>query len=427
MDRLPRGYGNSLKMDNGRFRVKGNVSAINAGLFGSAVIELIAESGTQVLSGDLDAWLPSIEINAPSADIVIDGHIKTQSYEVLNAQTLVAEDSHVQIDCISDSNFQCFNWSGNRSLNFGNYDYHDLTITPFGVSYDFGGSTVRVDRNFAIGHKSSFNPFFFRNGTVEVKGNVELIHLGVRADNFLVKLVGDSGTQTINSTATERFVPAVEIDAASVDVTLSGLLRFTGGYRALNASSITVASGAIVTIDCVFWAHSCRSSPLELQFLGETFNSFTLLSFSNVSLNSSTLRTTGTLSLGTGSSAGSPAAINDGILDVQENMVILNHGAIGTATVQFTGSGAQSLHPNGLNLPRGNFTVNKPSGTLTLLSAVNLNGAGQNLTISSGTVNMNGFNLAVNNTLTVDDGATLQRNGGAESAATIIGSHNIID
>ena len=77
------------------------------------------------------------------------------------------------------------------------------------------------------------------------------------------------------------------------------------------------------------------------------------------------------------------------------------------------GTGAQTIDATGGgDLANGTFTINKASGTVTLLSDLALNGAGQDLTITQGTLDLAGFNLTVDDALTVDAGGTIQLEGG---------------
>ena len=75
----------------------------------------------------------------------------------------------------------------------------------------------------------------------------------------------------------------------------------------------------------------------------------------------------------------------------------------GDATLNFTGTANQTYTQSG-DVINGLITINKASGTVTLASAATWNAAGQNLTVTSGTLDLAGFALSTG-TLTVSGGA----------------------
>ena len=65
----------------------------------------------------------------------------------------------------------------------------------------------------------------------------------------------------------------------------------------------------------------------------------------------------------------------------------------GTAKISLTGGNAQTLTID--TLMDGLFTVNKSGGAATLAAALDLNGTGQDFTITAGTFDLAGFDLTV--------------------------------
>src|SRR5207249_1201763 len=83
-----------------------------------------------------------------------------------------------------------------------------------------------------------------------------------------------------------------------------------------------------------------------------------------------------------------------------------------TTGITLNGTGAQTITvAGGAAPPTGSFTINKASGTATLASDLPVNYSGQALTITSGTLDLAGYNLTVNSTLTVAAAGTLQLQG----------------
>jgi len=88
---------------------------------------------------------------------------------------------------------------------------------------------------------------------------------------------------------------------------------------------------------------------------------------------------------------------------------------IGSTAFKFTGTNSQTVSITGNTgsfFSDGTITIDKASGTVTLLTAASANSTGQDLTVTSGTLVLAGYNLTVKDVLTVSSGATFQLNGG---------------
>jgi hypothetical protein len=106
--------------------------------------------------------------------------------------------------------------------------------------------------------------------------------------------------------------------------------------------------------------------------------------------------------------------INTGTVAVAGNVTSSDTSVGGTAALTLDGSGAQNIDATGSgDFPDGTFTINKATGGAVMLSdlTVALDGASQDLTITQGTLDLNGFDLTVPDVLTVDANGTLQLEG----------------
>ncbi|MBL7689421.1 MAG: hypothetical protein JNJ49_15400, partial [Bdellovibrionaceae bacterium] len=89
----------------------------------------------------------------------------------------------------------------------------------------------------------------------------------------------------------------------------------------------------------------------------------------------------------------------------------------GTVAVRFVGTGTQTVtQASGGLPPQGVWTVNKSGGSVLLGSALGLSGANQDLTITSGTVDMAGYNLTV--ARNISNSGTLKR-GNSPTCGTV--------
>src|SRR5207253_2942401 len=136
-----------------------------------------------------------------------------------------------------------------------------------------------------------------------------------------------------------------------------------------------------------FFNSSCQSltltgsQTLNNVTIGGAFHSDTL-----TIAGGTTLTVAGTLnvqSLG----AGFPVVVvNGGAIAAKGDIIQGTTGATGTTAVTISGTGAQTWTSSGGQIPGAVVTVNKASGTVTLGSNVNVSTAGQNLTLTAGTL-----------------------------------------
>jgi hypothetical protein len=107
-------------------------------------------------------------------------------------------------------------------------------------------------------------------------------------------------------------------------------------------------------------------------------------------------------------------------LEVYGNMIsnVGTYGGSGNITLK--GSNVQTVtRSTGFGLfSCGTFTVDKTGGSMELGSALSYVCAGQNFTVTNGTVNMNNYNLGINNVCTLTSGAINKGTGSLTYAST---------
>ena len=117
-----------------------------------------------------------------------------------------------------------------------------------------------------------------------------------------------------------------------------------------------------------------------------------------------------------------------GDIEVAGNLTSTDVGCCHSSNaITLDGANAQTVDIATGNLPSGLFTINKTSGTVTLLSAMNLATSGQDLTLTSGTLDQNGFDLAIDDVLTLESGTTLIQGCAALSYTTLTNNGGTID
>lgn len=98
-----------------------------------------------------------------------------------------------------------------------------------------------------------------------------------------------------------------------------------------------------------------------------------------------------------------------GVVEAQGNVVMGGLYNGGNAKLQFTGTGSQSLNATAAtNVYNGDIEVNKPSGTVSLLSNVIQDAASQQLLVTGGTIDLNGRTLTNTTAGVIVQGGTLE-------------------
>lgn len=213
---------------------------------------------------------------------------------------------------------------------------------------------------------------------------------------------GGSITNDFNGATISITISSGTFTATSGTMTVArGWTHTAGGTFNHNDGTVVLDGGSPTTIDVA---------------TSETFKNLTIERTSDVSAitisSGDTLIVTGTLSLTNG-------VVNTGTLEAQGAVTISSTFDSSSASLTFTGTANQTFTDSGTgSKPTGTWTINKSSGTVTLATAMVVNATGQDLTITSGTLDLAGFNLTVNDVFTLGASGTLKLQGG-ETVSTI--------
>ncbi len=246
-------------------------------------------------------------------------------------------------------------------------------------------------------------------GAQTIEGNGGMLpHLQVSKPN---------GTLSLGTTAIS--VNNLTIDAGNTLSSTTGTLTVRGAWTNTAGGTFTHNSGTVVA----------AGNGLPWDVAGtETFNNFTVYKTLGDSLH---IALGDTLIVG-GTFTHTEGGIYTGTVQVQGAVMVGAAAGGGTALLTFTGTANQTYTQAG-DVVNGLVTINKASGTVTLASAATWNSAGQNLTVTSGTLDAAGFALSTG-TLTVAGGTytagsgTQTFNGGLTvSSGTFTGSTGTVD
>ena len=156
----------------------------------------------------------------------------------------------------------------------------------------------------------------------------------------------------------------------------NGTVVYDGGSRTMNVSTVEMFNNFTVT--------------------ATTATTFTIAA-------GDTIVVWGTLTLTDG-------LVATGTLEARGNVVVNAGFDGGTALLNFAGTANQTYAGGGDELD-GDVTINKPAGTVTLTANATLSAGTQDLFITSGTLDLAGFNINVGLTLWVQANGTLRLQG----------------
>ena len=272
--------------------------------------------------------------------------------------------------------------------------------------------TVYVSNTLSVNFGYSASPF--NGGVIEAAGDVYINNATVNT-SIKIKLVGNSNQ--IYSQVGGGLIADLEFASTGGTITLEGYIRvkrevlYTSGNIDAGTSTFSIAGR--------HWHSQVNLGPVVLNNLQiekgyDAYPDVYIVGTINVS---------GDLGINMN---GAGDYMYNGAIDVKGNVSVSGIGGVGGSTqLILSGTGDQTITHTSGGFPGGNLTVNKSSGNIILNSALNLSVTNQSFYIQSGTVNMSGYDLTVNNILTLDSGAVLNQGGGALSYGSVVNNGTI--
>ena len=314
-------------------------------------------------------------------------------------------------------------------FNTGNNSFNNMTLTFNSHARFSTVGSMKVDGNLSTNFNVPSTDLYFTSGTIELKGNLNLggtTPRGLWGDGF-VKLVGNPSGQTITGIANSRW-SSIEIDAGVHPVTLSGTVAIHRSFIMTSVGTFTTTGSTLqFSVQYDVGGTTATMNPGNAEYNNVTLDSthsggrsYNLLS---------NFKIKGDLILA-GNHSGHNILGNK--LIVEGNVTMSNTTADNsTAVLEFAGTNNQVVTTNTLRGYRGAWVVNKPSGKVTLVNNLVLDGASQDLTIQSGTLDQNGYALTVSNSsgvdnvLTINSGATLIKGCATLTYETLVNNGTI--
>ena len=319
------------------------------------------------------------------------------------------------------------NFVAGGTIQPGNLSYNNVSFLTTGSGsgggYNLSAGTMKVygDLQLAtlscVGGIASIN-----NGSLElygtnlIAGYASASSCGLQG-TAVVKTMGTNHTLDASLASTHE-VPNLSLNHSGT-LTLVGTPKFVGSYQrvsgSINAGTTTASFAGGILIE----SNGSAFYDLVIEGNGTTTLTGTLVAYHDLTFDEKT--------------AGG-SAINGGTLQVGRNIANAdNLGMTGTTSINLQALGSPTtIHQNAGQFPKGNWTIST-TGTVSLLSALNLSGASQNLTLSTGStavLDMAGFDLSVGNILTLDSNTKIITGCGAltpSSGVKLVNNGSIVD
>jgi hypothetical protein len=424
---------NWAEIVNGTFEVRGDVIQEGGGNSGNYTVKLIGNPDGQSLIGNGSRRRPEWTIiDAGTSDVTLVGEVVALNWIVESVGTLNTAGSKLAIACFPNSgDNQCYQRS--HLIQVGSERYNDVNIEGARGSWDLQGGTLYVDGDFSFGDGMSTGQGRINNGEIQVRGDIyQLETRNGHAGTVNLVVVGNPAGQTIygvgnpsQMTGGITYFPSLEIDAGAHPVTLSGGILVSSHYIYRESGTFT-ATGSHLSLHCVSSSPPCHTSSIITDFGGQTYDNLSIYQHGTEVDLGGDIIVLGDLYVGDrNTTAGSRRDIRNGNIFLHGNLY-LTRRTQGDAGIRFVGSTDQVLEQvNHTDSIFGDFIVNKTGGRLNLATNFSLVNAGQALTISSGEVDMLGFDMSIPGTLTIDSGASLTQGGGALSYGALINNGDL--
>lgn len=382
------GTGNSGDLTSGTILLKGDLTVNNNWAGGSTLIRLIGTTN-QTISSLSGSYAPSVEIASTGGTVYFGANAGFGNNFIYTSGT---------IDATSAAACNVL-FGGGATLSLAApLTFNNVTFKWAAVTYNMTGTmTVNGDLTLDASNWAG-NAGYIYGGTIHVHGNLIAPHWSSPSQSYItgsLSIVMDgTGTQTV-TTSSGSYLPSLTLNSTGT-IVMSGVVNLGRDFT-YQTGTVDFSSGSLYFHSVWSVTTTITTNGLVLGDVNFAGNSYTLSDVMNVG---------GTLTFSVNTTAPSGAGIN-----AQGNVVLTASNSI-ALPLTFSGSAVQNVTYTAGATPNGAITVNKSGGSVSLQSNLSFNAANQALTLTAGSVLMNGHNLTINKTLTMASGTSITLGAG---------------
>ncbi|MBK7889371.1 MAG: hypothetical protein IPJ84_00520 [Bdellovibrionales bacterium] len=251
---------------------------------------------------------------------------------------------------------------------------------------------------------------------------------GDKATLPAIEINKSSGSVTANGGTTDLVVQNFTLTAGSFDAP-TGTLTTRSNFTAAAATTFNHNGGTLAFEPLTIGSATSIGMSIAVPGTTYTIGGLRVSGGNNIGAATYTLSlpvgltltATGDLTVQRNGAGNGSILINNSAINVAGNLSFLVGSNGGSTLINVDGIAAKTIVQTAATvIPGSTVSIDKTSSSVSETSAVALSTAGQNLTITSGIYNMAGFNLSVNNTLTISAGGSLLCNGGTVTYSTVV-------
>ena len=307
--------------------------------------------------------------------------------------------------------------------------YGDFTLYNFRITNNQSGSSnKRSDIHGTITVTGTFNPIgygtgdwhhnVYGNGEIHAQGTIQG-HSSRYISGNLDLVINGSGTQAQNGLI--WIAGNYEVNKASGTLVCSGTQVFGKKYdkaRTFTFNSPTDFTNNATTVD--FWisgsyADRTIAGTSDPHFHNLDINGDGGTGWAEMELSGKTVTVHGNCYIRLDPGGGHARRINNGTLDVKGNLTLNlpNNGgnARGSAIVRMSGPANRTINGDGTAKYWNDLVIAKSDGAMvTLVDDLGTRGAGADIAVQSGTLDLAGYNIRADGVLDIDDRLRLRGN-----------------
>lgn len=251
--------GSERRINNGTIEVNGNITEIDSGNIGTALIVAKGSAAVQTITGINQRGFPNLTIDAGANAVTLAGTISTRIYRYLSSGTFTPGASTLAIHCTANTaSVPCAFIS--VSIEPGAVTYNNVLFRGHSTAYDLGAGSFKVGGNLTLGDMRSDSFVQLNNGVVEVSGNLVTTDSGIPNGSAQLQFVGSSastwsgtssnlpdGSIVVNKSGGGSITQsrAFSLDGASQSLSLDAGTFNQGGFSLSIGGGLNISAGAV--------------------------------------------------------------------------------------------------------------------------------------------------------------------------------------